>query len=220
MTRPAESRSPAAPAGRPPARWPAPPSCSSASGRRCGRLSASSACSSVRRAAGPAAPAAALVARRAARASPRADPRACWSADCGRSPRRTTRLPIAGWRSPPGCDHRPLSVLTDRPSRGWPMAGHGVLALWQAHVARAVRSGAPAARRRCRVPGWHGAIRAPCGRRWCWPWSPRWRSPATRRRRGWRWRSSRPCRARPRPPPRSCRRGSRRLPTHGWRRSS
>ena len=42
-------RSPAAPARRPPRRWPAWPSCSSASGRRCGRRSASPACSSAPR---------------------------------------------------------------------------------------------------------------------------------------------------------------------------
>ncbi len=39
-----------------------------------------------------------------------------------------------------GLDHRPLAVLTDRPSRGLGGPDTASVALWQAHVARAVRS--------------------------------------------------------------------------------
>ncbi|HME19925.1 MAG TPA: DUF4175 family protein [Acetobacteraceae bacterium] len=39
-----------------------------------------------------------------------------------------------------GLDHRPLAVLTDRPSRGIAGPDTASAALWQAHVARAVRS--------------------------------------------------------------------------------
>ena len=56
------------------------------------------------------------------------------------SPRRTTRRPIAGWSSPRASPHRPLAVLTDRPSRGTRGPDTASVALWQAHVARAVRS--------------------------------------------------------------------------------
>ena len=64
-------------------------------------------------------------------------------------------------------------MLTDRPSRGVAGPDTASVALWQAHVARAVRSGAPAAHRRCRVPAWRGATRARCAPRWWWRWSPR-----------------------------------------------
>jgi len=39
-----------------------------------------------------------------------------------------------------GLDHRPLAVLTDRPSRGLGGPDTASVALWQAHVSRAVRS--------------------------------------------------------------------------------
>ena len=64
-----------------------------------------------------------------------ADRRAAGARPARHCARRTTRRPTVGWSSPPGCRHRPLSVLTDRPRAA---AGRRVGALWQAHVARAV----------------------------------------------------------------------------------
>ena len=175
------------------------PSCSSASGRRYGRRSVWRACSSAWRCS---------ICRGCCRPgrisacspSPAADRRAAGPRPAQASPRRTTRPPTAGWRSPPGCPIGRLSVLTDRPSRGTSGPGYrGGRALAGACRPRGALRCAGCASA-CRGPAWRGAIRAPCAPRWWSPWSPPSRSPARMRPRAWRRRWSRRCRARPPPP--------------------
>ena len=116
----------------------------------------------LRRAARPAAPAAAVVAYRPARGHRVADPRAAGAraADHRRAGRQ-------GGRPPPGgclrAAHRPLAVLTDRPSRGTPRTRYGVgRALAGACRARGAL-GAPAARRPAAPRA--GAARSACAAR-------------------------------------------------------
>ena len=160
--------------------WPASPSCSSAIWPALWPPLGVAGAVRLRRPARPAAPAAALVAYRAARRRPRCHRSACWYAACAasRAPDDTAadrRLEIAS-----GLAHRPLAVLTDRPSRGSDAGPDTApVALWQAHVARAVRSGAPAARRPAATRAGAARSAGRCARRWWWRWSPHWRSPAT-----------------------------------------
>ena len=64
----------------------------------------------------------------------------CWYAACRASRRRMTRRPTAASSWPPIFLTGRLSVLTDRPSRAARGPDTASVALWQAHVARAVNS--------------------------------------------------------------------------------